>query len=162
MTVANIGIHPLSQSDHDWVARRTAENWGAEIVVAHGTVFRPADLPGFYAEAAGEKLGLLTYHIDGESCEIVSIEAWQEGLGIGTVLIEAARHAAIQAGCHRLWLITTNDNTNALRFYQKRGFSIAAIHINALEYSRKLKPEIPELGNDGIPIRDEIELEMKI
>ena len=67
---------------------------------------------------------------------------------------------ATASGCKQLWLITTNDNINALRFYQKRGFMLVAVHRNALELSRKLKPEIPMIGNDGIPLRDEIELEM--
>jgi hypothetical protein len=57
-------------------------------------------------------------------------------------------------------LITTNDNVAALRFYQKRGFTLAALHKNALEQSRRLKPQIPLLGLDGIPLRDEIELEI--
>jgi hypothetical protein len=59
-------------------------------------------------------------------------------------------------------LITTNDNTKALRFWQKRGFRLAAVHRNAVEKSRKIKPEIPLTGNDGIPIKDEIELEMAL
>jgi ribosomal protein S18 acetylase RimI-like enzyme len=79
---------------------------------------------------------------------------------VGSALIEAATQAARRVGCRRLWLITTNDNTHALRFYQKRGFVIAAIHVNALEKARRLKPEIPLIGEDGIPLRDEIELEM--
>jgi RimJ/RimL family protein N-acetyltransferase len=70
------------------------------------------------------------------------------------------QQAAHQAGCRRLWLITTNDNTAALRFYQRRGFTLAAIHCDAVSRSRQIKPEIPLIGNDGIPIRDEIELEM--
>jgi hypothetical protein len=59
-------------------------------------------------------------------------------------------------------LVTTNDNLNALRFYQKRGFVLVAVHRNALEVSRKLKPEIPLVGMDSIPLRDEIELEMMV
>jgi hypothetical protein len=51
---------------------------------------------------------------------------------------------------------------NALRFYQKRGFVLVAVHRNALEQSRKLKPEIPLIGDDEIPLRDEIELEMML
>ena len=74
--------------------------------------------------------------------------------------IEAVKEVACKAGCRRLWLITTNDNLNALRFYQKRGFALVAVHRNALEISRKFKPEIPLIGADGIPLRDEIELEM--
>lgn len=56
--------------------------------------------------------------------------------------------------------LSPDDNLNALRFYQKRGFVLVAIYRNALDIARKLKPEIPLIGNDGIPLRDEIELEM--
>jgi len=83
-----------------------------------------------------------------------------EGKGIGSALIDAVKSVAATAGCKRLWLITTNDNTNAMHFYQKRGFQLVAVHRNAMEKSRLLKPEIPLTNHDGIPIRDEIELEM--
>jgi N-acetylglutamate synthase-like GNAT family acetyltransferase len=108
----------------------------------------------------GEKVGLVTYNIVDECCEIVTIDSIRPFSGVGTVLIEAIKNIALKSGCKRLWLITTNDNMNALRFYQKRGFELVAIHRNALDISRKLKPEIPLTGNDGIPLRDEIELEM--
>lgn len=154
-------VRPLRPADAGWVARHVTEHWGAEIVVAHGTVYRPAELPGFVAEAAGQSVGLLTYHVEGGACEIVTLDSQREGRGIGTALIEAARAAARAAGCVRLWLITTNDNTAALRFYQKRGFVLAALHRDAVAASRAIKPEIPFIGNDGIPIRDEIELEWR-
>ncbi|MFP3471139.1 GNAT family N-acetyltransferase, partial [Micrococcus sp. SIMBA_144] len=66
------------------------------------------------------------------------------------------------SGCSRITLITTNDNLAALKFYQKRGFVMTAIHRNAVEKARKIKPEIPLIGNDGIPIRDEIQLEKAV
>ena len=72
------------------------------------------------------------------------------------------RAAAVAAGCRRLWLITTNDNLPALRFYQRRGFVLAALHRDAIAASRRLKPQIPLLGLDNIPIRDELELEMAL
>jgi ribosomal protein S18 acetylase RimI-like enzyme len=152
-------LRPLTPSDRDWVACRIAESWGAEIVVAHSKIYRPVELPGFAAESEGKVIGLLTFHIEGAACEIVTLDSWRKGAGIGSALIEAVKQVARQAGCHRLWLVTTNDNTQALRFYQKRGFVISAIHINALEKARRLKPEIPLIGEDGIPIRDEIELD---
>ena len=49
-----------------------------------------------------------------------------------------------------------------MRFYQKRGFVLVAVHRNALAESRRLKPEIPLIGIDDIPLRDEIELEMEL
>ena len=75
-------------------------------------------------------------------------------------LIEQVKDIARSVGCKRLWLITTNDNMHAVRFYQRRGFMLVAVHRNALAVSRKLKPEIPLIGVDGIPLRDEIELAM--
>ncbi len=125
-------------------------------------VYHPQDLPGFVAIQEGEKVGLVTYNIEGESCEVVTINSTQPSSGVGTALIEAVRDIAIKSRCKRLWLITTNDNLNALRFYQKRGFVLVAVHRNALDVSRKLKPEIPLIGDDGIPLRDEIELEMML
>ena len=83
-----------------------------------------------------------------------------ERIGVGSALIDAVKKVAASAGCRRLWLITTNDNTAALRFWQKRGFWLAAVYPNAIAESRLLKLEIPLTGNDNIPIRDEIELEM--
>ncbi len=160
--LAKFTLRSLTPGDREWVARRIAESWGAEIVVVHETIYRPAKLPGFAAMIENEIAGLLTYHIQGAACEIVTLDSWREGAGIGSALIEAVKRAAHQEGCRRLWLITTNDNTHALRFYQKRGFVIAAIHINALEKARRLKPEIPLTGEDGIPLRDEIELEMPL
>jgi hypothetical protein len=34
------------------------------------------------------------------------------------------------------------------------------LYCNALDHARKIKPEIPLIGMDGIPLKHEIELEM--
>ena len=155
-------VRPLNADDRDWVLRFIVEHWGADKVVGHGVVYYPHDLPGFVAVRGSERLGLVTYHIEGDSCEIVTLNSVQESVGVGTALIKMVRYVARYFGCRRLWLVTTNDNLNALRFYQKRGFVLVAVHRNALQVSRKLKPEIPLVGMDGIPLRDEIELEMVV
>jgi len=136
------------------------EWWAGPKIMTRGKVHYADKLPGFVAVQEERPAGLVTYRIDGTGCEIVTMNSLAEGKGIGSALIEAVKNAATKAGCKRLWLITTNDNTKALRFYQKRGFKMAAVYPNAIEKSRHLKPEIPLTGNDGIPIRDEIELEM--
>ncbi len=154
-------VRPLDSNDQSWVARFVTEHWGAKFVVAHGEVYHPDRLPGFAAIQDEAKIGLVTYVIVGNSCEIVTLDSLQPSCGIGTALIEAVKSKARQAGCSRLWLITTNDNLNGLRFYQKRGFVLVAIHRNAMESTRQLKP-VPLIGADGIPLRDEIELEMML
>ena len=153
-------IRRLDADDREWVSRFVAEHWGAETVVVHGMVYLPEQLPGFVAELGNEKIGLVSYHIEQGSCEIVTLNSLRSSAGIGTALLEAVKRKARQSRCWRLWVITTNDNLSAVRFYQKRGFALVAIHRNALVESRKIKPEIPLIGLDGIPLRDEIELEM--
>lgn len=158
--MVDFSIRLLGDADRARVADFIVQHWGAAIVVAHGVVYRPRDLPGLIALAGEELVGLVTYHIEGDACEIVTLDSTRPSAGIGTALIDAVKELARQAGCTRLWLITTNDNLLALRFYQKRGFVLVALHRNAVEQSRKLKPEIPLVGDDDIPLRDEIELEM--
>lgn len=155
-------IHPLIASDRDWVRALVTARWGAPTIVVHGVVYDPAMLPGFYALCQGERAGLVTCHLMGDACEIVTLDSLHEGIGIGTALIVAVREMATAAGCRRLWLITTNDNLPALRFYQKRGFRLAALHPGAVDAARQIKPQIPLIGLDGIPIHDEIVLEMAL
>ncbi|MHC4207698.1 MAG: GNAT family N-acetyltransferase [Planctomycetota bacterium] len=159
--MSDIVIRPVNSDDGDWIAKFISERWGAEFVVAHNEVFHCRDLPGFVATDGEEKVGLVTYKIVGDDCEIISLDSLRPRAGIGTGLIDAVKAAAIESGWKRLWLVTTNDNMNALRFYQKRGFVLVKINRNAVEFSRKLKP-IPLIGADGIPLRDEIELEMTL
>ena len=158
--MTKLEIVPLTQKDSAWLAQFMAERWGEDKAVAHNTVYQPSILPGFVAIEETERRGVITYHIVEKQCEIVTIDSLLPTQGVGTALIEAVKVMAKTQGCHRLWLITTNDNLNALRFYQKRGFSLVKINRNALERSRQLKPGIPLIGLDGIPLRDEIELEL--
>jgi len=153
-------VRPLNKGDRDWVVNLLNEHWGSTRIVSRGKVYQVDELPGFAALEDDRPVGLVTYRIDGDQCEITTLNSLVEKEGIGTALIDAVRDVATGATCKRLWLITTNDNTAALHFYQKRGFILAALYPNALEKSRILKPEIPLTGIDGIPLRDEIELEL--
>jgi N-acetylglutamate synthase-like GNAT family acetyltransferase len=154
-------IRPLNSSDTQWIAQLITKRWKAEFIVAHGKIYHPRDLPGFIATKNAEKIGLITYDIKNRDCEIISLDSLEPSIGVGTALVEATKKAASEHDCSRLWLTTTNDNLKALRFYQKRGFVLVKIHRNMVEVARLYKP-IPLIGNDGIPIRDEIELEMKL
>jgi ribosomal protein S18 acetylase RimI-like enzyme len=153
-------IRPLNKDDKARVTSLLKEHWGSVKMVTRGKIHKADELPGFVAVQEGKPAGLLTYQINGKECEITSMNSLAENKGIGSALIDAVKNAVVTAGCKRLWLITTNDNTAALHFWQKRGFSLVAIYRNTIEQSRRLKPEIPLTGNDDIPIRDEIELEM--
>jgi GNAT superfamily N-acetyltransferase len=122
----------------------------------------PAELPGFAAFEDEQCIGLVTYELDGEACEIVSIDALEEGRGVGTALLEAVVEAAREAGCARVQLLTTNNNLRALAFYQKRGFRLVGLVPGAIDEERSLKPSIPLVDAAGLPIRDELHLELEL
>jgi GNAT superfamily N-acetyltransferase len=160
--VKSFQTRPINEADKDWVVNLLAEWWSGPRIVTRGKLHHPEALPGFIAELKNKRIGLITYNIDNKECEIVTMNSLVERKGIGSALIDAVKSVAVTAKCQRLWLITTNDNTHALRFCQKYGFSLVAVHRNAIEMNRLLKPEIPQTGNDGIPIRDEVELEIML
>jgi ribosomal protein S18 acetylase RimI-like enzyme len=163
-------LQRLTEDDRPWVKRFLITQWGSTRVISRGKVHNADLLLGFIAYSLPEDqsfeskipVGLITYDIQADACEIVTIDSLFEGIGVGTQLILAVESVAKRCDCTRLWLITTNDNTHALRFYQKRGFQLAAFYRDAIKHSRLLKPEIPQFGLDNIPIRDEIELEKTI
>lgn len=133
--------------------------WNALMVARNREVVRALDHPAFLAWSGDELLGAATYVVTGDSCELLTLHAGLRGDGVGTALVEAVREAAGEAGCTRLWVVTTNDNLDALRFYQRRGFRLACLRPGGADACRKdLKPGIPRYGDYGIPLRDEIEL----
>ena len=159
----SISIRELTDSDRDWVESVFREYWGGEFIVSRGKAYHAKDVKGVCAvNTKGERVGLATYYIKRHECEMVSLNAFTKVAGIGTMLVDAVKRTARVAGCSRLWLTTTNDNLDAIRFYQRRGFQLVAVHPNAMEVSRKLKPSIPEVGNFGIPLRDELEFEIRL
>ncbi len=148
------------------VRRSTGPDEVASFLAAHNAdrVARKGELVDALAQAhliAGELQGVLTYVIDGTDCEVLTLHAEPRHTGAGTALLEAVERVAREAGCTRLWLITTNDNVDALRFYQRRGFRLKALHAGAVDDARaRLKPQISKTGDYGIPLRDELELEL--
>jgi ribosomal protein S18 acetylase RimI-like enzyme len=156
--MAEFEIREISDSDRGWVAEFLSEHWGSPTIVSRGRIHPGDKLPGFIAVAEEQNIGLITYNIADDECEIVSLNSIRENMGVGTKLIDAVRDAAI--GCNRLWLVTTNDNLPSIAFYIKRGFSFKTIHEDAIAESRKMKPSIPVTGYNNIPIKDEIEFEI--
>jgi GNAT superfamily N-acetyltransferase len=126
-------------------------------------MYYPHSLHGFIAEdERAEPIGLATFVIDNTACELVTLDSVRRGEGVGSALIAAVAREGRKQGCSRLWCVTTNDNLPALEFYQKKGFRITAVHPGAVDRARILKPSIPLWGIESIPIRDEIELEMRL
>ena len=154
----DVRVRALRDDERDWAATVIGDSWG-DVVIGGGRAHRPAELPAVVAEADGERAGLATYALDGDDCELVTIDALTVGGGIGGALVEAVADAARAAGCTRFHLITTNDNLPALRLYLRHGFVLTAVRPDEIAQTRKRKPQISLTGHAGIPIRDELVLE---
>ena len=136
--------------------------WFSTDMIVRGTKIDLTRAEGIAAMENGGIAGLLTYMVRGGICEITSLDSLREGRGIGTALIGRAVRTAQERGCRKMIVVTTNDNIDAIRFYQKRGFDMAKLYRNALDVSRKMKPQIPLTGDYGIPLRHEIEFELDL
>lgn len=160
-TGAMVKVRPLTEEDRPWAVRLETESWGAPEVARLGELIASTQLPGFIALVNGQRAGLVSYAVRADECEVVTIRSLQEGHGIGRALLDAVRNAASEAGCQRLWLITTNNNLRALGLFQRWGMDIVALHRHAVaDARRRLKPSIPDRDAKGIPIVHELELEL--
>jgi len=154
-----IQIRKINSSDKEWVRDLFISNWGGDFIVSRGKIHKSDNLEGFIAQENSDKVGLVTVNVENNEMEIVTIDSLKPGEGIGTLLLKEVIKMAKEKNVKRVWLITTNDNLNALKFYQKNNFYLIKVYPGAIAESRKIKPQIPKIGEDGIPIRDEIELE---
>lgn len=154
-------IREYRESDRTWAAAYMEDEFGGALQARRGELIDVLALPGFVAEENGRPLGLVTYRRAGDACELAFIAAFERHQGIGSQLLEALLGAV--CNCDRIWLVTTNDNLDALRFYQRRGFRLVALRPGAVDESRvSLKPQIGASGDFGIPLRDELELELRL
>lgn len=152
-----------SRPEHRSALEAFLGDWNTRWVARRGVLVDALDHPAVLAWSEGELTGVATYVVDGDGCELLTLHCATRLTGIGSALLAAVRSIARDAGCRVLWVVTTNDNVAALRFYQRRGFRLARVRPGAVDQSRAtLKPEIPWTGAHGIPLRDEIELEMPL
>jgi GNAT superfamily N-acetyltransferase len=153
-------IRRLTAEDLPRLRQFWNEQWSGEFIITHGARHYPEDVEGFIVEVDGFWDGLITFRITNDECEVTSLDGMKEGQGIGTMLLRKVIEEAKHRKCRRVFLVTTNDNLYALGFYQRRDFELVALRRGAVNEARKIKPGISVIGENHIPLRDEIELEM--
>lgn len=150
----------IDKSNRELINSIISEHWYTTEMVVRGKIIDMSKADGIIASENNTIFGIITYNIENEICEIISIDSFDQKKGIGTELIDRVVNIAKKHKCIKVIAITTNDNINSIGFYQKRGFDMANLYHNALDISRKLKPEIPLIGENSIILKHEIELKL--
>lgn len=162
MEESKVEIRKIEASDLEFVTHILIKSWNSVEVVSKGKIHDASKLKGFIAIVDNKPCGLTTFDINKNECELVTLDSILEGHGAGFALVrEVIEHAKSQ-NCRRLWTVTTNDNAHAQEFYKKLGFRYVTTYPNAVSHSRILKPSIPLVGINNVPITDEIEFELNI
>ena len=151
-----MSIKEITNENREKVVSFFEEHWGSADMVISTGIYSCDTLDGFIFEESNQILGLVTYVIKENEMEVISLDSLQEGKGIGSSLMKSVEYIANQKRLQAVSLVTTNDNLNALKFYQKRGYRITSVIPNGVNKARDLKPSIPLMGNDGIPLNDEL------
>lgn len=159
---ATIEIRPKTDADSDFIVSELRKHWHSTKIWSIGNVFDADQIPALIAWHNGQRIGLLTYqlHIGGAQLEVVTLSATDRRQGAGTALLRHIAALAQRHGCFRVFLTTTNDNLNAIGFYQKRGWTMVRYHVGSMNIARLLKPTIPLIGENNIPLKDELEFEL--
>ena len=160
---AELQVRDLEPADHDWARGLIARHQGGTHLIARlGELLDPLAMEGLVAEADGTPVGLASVHeTPDRGLEVALLVTEPSGIGAGSALLDTARQVAAASGHHRLWLVTTNDNLNAIHFYLRRGMRVAAVHTGAVRQDRALKPEISARNpENGLPIEDLVEFEL--
>ncbi len=162
MSVPNIRLRRIGPQDAEFVRGECRRHWDSAVIWSRGTRFAADELAGFVALLDDRPVGHVTIFQHGSECEIVTLASVLEDRGIGSELLLAAVEEARARGCERIFLTTSNDNLKALGFYQRHGWRLVTIHRGQIDQYRAAKPEIPAIGLQGIPIHDELELELRL
>ncbi len=139
----------ISNENRELINTFIRDHWFTTEMTIRGEIVDMTAVEGLVAKENDAFAGLITYRIRGGLLEITSLDSLHEGQGIGTALLEKVITIARAENCQKISLITTNDNIDAIRFYQKRGFDLVKLHYDSIKQARTLKPEIPLRGRNG-------------
>ena len=151
----DVDIRPLAAADESAADEFLSEALGGRHQARLGEMHDVLVHPGFGAWSGGALVGVVTY-TDRSELAAVAVDVGHRGRGIGAQLVEAVVDALRAAGHHTVWLVTTNDNLDAMRLYQRHGFRLTELHRGGVDEARAVKPQIPLVGDHGIEMHDEL------
>lgn len=154
-------VRPAGPDDREALYALAMHFWGKKTEVdAFGQRYDLLSLPAIVACADDDVVGALSYVVEDDRLHIVALHIMldYQGRGIGRALVQEIIGQARREGLARVVLVTSNDNLPALYCYQRLGFLLVDLVPSALV--RLHGGEEP--GVAGIPVRDEIQLELPL
>ncbi|WP_395172646.1 GNAT family N-acetyltransferase [Roseibium alexandrii] len=152
----SVNIHATTAEDHADVLQLLNDRWTSPDMIIENETIDASRLPGYTARADGELVGLVTLIKRPEEWEILTLDSFNRWDGVGSRLLQAVVEEAKASHIHRLTVRTSNDNLDAFRFYQRRGFRLERIGFGVIDAEREKNPGIPLTGDYGIEIHDEV------
>lgn len=159
--MSSVTVRPITPSDTEFVRGQLVRHFVSPEIWSRDVPFRADALPGFLGEVGGVPCGHITVHHGERETEVITLVSERENIGLGHALLSRAIEESRSRGDWRLFLTTSNDNLRALGFYQRRGIRIVAVIPGAIDRSRAREGGIPTHAANGIPIHDELELEIR-
>lgn len=129
------------------------KNWGNTSMVYNRELYNLESLDYIEEYHDSSFGGIITFFEKDHSIHIVSLDTVMSNQGIGTSLLNSLTELAVKRHKSAIYVETTNDNCDAIRFYQTHDFDIYDLQLNEVAIQRKLKPSIPLIGCYNIPIK---------
>ncbi len=158
-----LSLRDNGPEDASWITEES-KALGGPVVACNGSLVDLRAHPARIAVRDGARAGFAV-HAKGSQVELLAIRALIPGQGVGTALVEDLVAIAKDEGARSIAVETTNDNLDALRFYQRRGFHLTDCRIGGFADVRRLKGldrDVPYLGVGGVEIRDIFRLERRL
>ncbi len=112
----------VEPKDRSWLEERISGGYGAgHLQARRGELIDVLTGDGLVAEGGDGPIGVVLWRVDRDgSTELTYLWAFAPGQGIGSTLVRRM----LEAVSLPIWVVTTNDNIDALRFYQRLGFRL--------------------------------------
>ena len=150
-------------TDKTELCRIMLASWGSHSMMIDLHVYDVAEIDALgLFDGSGKTAALASWTVRGDSAYLCALHSLKPGEGVAIQMLDAVIFAARKAGAKRLKAMLTNDNMPGMTFYQRRGFRLSGLYLEAIDHYRSVEPNIIKTGYKDIPIHDAIELEIAL
>ena len=136
-----------------------SDTFGGPLQARRGELLDVLALPGFIAQRDDRTIGLATYRLENDECEIAFIATLERHAGVGTALLNALLRAVSR--CDRIWLVDQRQPRSAPLLSAARLRPVSASSRRSRRGAQTAQTSDLDGRRVRIPLRDEIELELR-